>query len=119
METPIKENNTPIKEIISLINEIKEKKEKKEKKTADLKKYMATYMKKRYDKNPVQSRNYKNSLNIRNKYVIDDKTFDKFKDNLHAVVTLKEMIDSLPEGLFETFLMDYKTLHFEKKIIEV
>jgi hypothetical protein len=91
----------------------------KEKKTADINKYMSTYMKKKYYENPVQHRNYKNSLNIRKKYIIDEKTWEKYKDNLYAVITLKETIDALPEGTFEKFLMEYKTLHFEKKTQDI
>ena len=91
----------------------------KEKKTADINKYMSSYMKKKYYENPVQHRNYKNSLNIRKKYVIDDKTWEKYKDNLYSVITLKETIDALPEGAFEKFLMEYKTLHFEKRTIDI
>ena len=91
----------------------------KEKKTADLNKYMASYMKNKYDQNPTQHRNYKNSLNIRKKYVIDEKTWDKYKDNLYAVITLKETIDALPEGAFEKFLMEYKTLNFQKRTIDI
>jgi len=91
----------------------------KEKKTADINKYMSSYMKKKYYENPTQHRNYKNSLNIRKKYVIDDKTWDKYKDNLYAVITLKETIDALPEGAFEKFLMEYKTLNFQKRTIDI
>lgn len=91
----------------------------KEKKTADINKYMSSYMKKKYYENPVQHRNYKNSLNIRKKYIIDDKTWEKYKDNLYAVITLKETIDNLPEGTFEKFLMEYKNLHFEKKTQDI
>jgi hypothetical protein len=91
----------------------------KEKKTADINKYMSTYMKKKYYENPTQHRNYKNSLNIRKKYLIDDKTWDKYKENLYAVITLKETIDALPEGAFEKFLMEYKNLHFEKRTQDI
>ena len=47
----------------------------KEKKTANLNKYMSEYMKKKYNENPTQQRNYKNSLNIRKKYIIDNKVY--------------------------------------------
>ena len=87
----------------------------KENKTSDINKYMSSYMKKKYYENPVQYRNYRNSLNIRKKYIIDDKTWAKYKDNLYAVITLKETIDNLPDGAFEKFLMEYKNLNFEKK----
>tara|TARA_R110000868_G_scaffold106164_8_gene291275 strand:+ start:330 stop:620 length:291 start_codon:yes stop_codon:yes gene_type:complete len=91
----------------------------KEKKTANLNKYMSEYMKKKYNENPTQQRNYKNSLNIRKKYIIDNKVWDQYKENLYAVVTLKETIDTLPPGVFEKFLMEYKTLEFLKKEIMI
>jgi len=85
------------------------------KKTANLNKYMSEYMKKKYNENPQQHRRYKNSLNIKKKYVISDEVWDKYGENLHAVVSLKELIDDLPSGHFEKFLMEYKTLSFQKK----
>jgi hypothetical protein len=91
----------------------------KEKKTANLNKYMSEYMKKKYNENPTQQRNYKNSLNIRKKYIIDNKVWEQYKENLYAVVTLKETIDTLPPGVFEKFLMEYKTLEFLKKEIMI
>ena len=91
----------------------------KEKKTANLNKYMSEYMKNKYNENPTQQRNYKNSLNIRKKYIIDNKVWEQYKENLYAVVTLKETIDTLPPGVFEKFLMEYKTLHFVKKEIMI
>ena len=91
----------------------------KEKKTANLNKYMSEYMKKKYDENPIAHRNYKNSINIKKKYIIDEKTWEKYKENLYAVITLKETIDALPEGAFEKFLMEYKTLNFCKKEIVI
>jgi len=88
----------------------------KEKKTADMNKYMSSYMKKKYYENPTQHRNYKNSLNIKKKYEINSATWEKYKDTLYAVITLKETIDTLPDGAFEKFLMEYKTLNFVKKV---
>lgn len=87
----------------------------KEKKTADMNKYMSEYMKKKYNENPIHHRRYKNSLNIKKKYYITDDIWEKYKENLYSVVSLKELIDDLPDGFFEKFLMDYKTLHFEKR----
>jgi hypothetical protein len=52
---------------------------------------------------------------MRKKYYIDDATWEKYKENLHSVISLKELIDELPDGYFEKFLMDYKTIHFEKR----
>jgi len=89
--------------------------EPKVKKTADMNKYMSDYMKQRYDADPKQYRRYKNSLNAKKKYNIPDEICKKYKDNLYAVVSMKEIIDDLPTGFFEQFLLDYKTLHFDKK----
>ena len=89
--------------------------EPKVKKTADMNKYMSEYMKKKYEENPQQYRRYKNSLNIKKKYDIPEEISKKYKDNLYAVVSMKEIIDDLPAGFFEQFLMDYKTLDFKKK----
>jgi hypothetical protein len=86
-----------------------------EKKTANLNKYMSEYMKKKYHENPKQHRKYKNSLNIKKKYEISPEVWDKYGENLHAVVSLKELIDDLPDGYFEKFLMEYKSLEFRKK----
>ena len=87
----------------------------KAKKTENLNKYMAEYMKKKYNENPQHHRRYKNSLNIRKKYEISEEVWAKYGENLYAVVSLKELIDDLPEGAFEKFLMEYKTLSFQKK----
>jgi hypothetical protein len=90
----------------------------KVKKTADLNKYMSEYMKKQYDKDPVKNRNYKNSLNIKKKYHINEDIWNEYKEQLYNVVQLKEIIDELPDGLFEKFLTKYKTLKFQKKVIK-
>jgi hypothetical protein len=87
----------------------------KVKKTADLKKYMSEYMKKQYSKDPVKNRNYKNSLNIKKKYNINEDVWNEYKEQLYNVVQLKEIIDELPDGMFEKFLTKYKSLNFSKK----
>lgn len=91
----------------------------KEKKTADMNKYMSEYMKKKYNENPKQQRNYKNSLNMKKKYNINNDVWEKYRENLYNIITLKETIDDLPEGLFEKFLMEYKNLQFERIVKNV
>jgi hypothetical protein len=93
--------------------------EPKVKKTSNLNKYMSEYMKKKYNENPQQHRRYKNSLNVKKKYEISEETWSKYGENLYAVVSLKELIDDLPEGYFEKFLMEYKILSFQKKVESV
>jgi len=87
----------------------------KVKKTADLNAYMNVYMKKRYEANPQQQRNYKNSLTTKRRYVISPEVWGKYKENLHTIVALKEMINNLPPDVFETFLVERDTLTFEKR----
>lgn len=87
----------------------------KNKKTLDINKYMSEYMKQRYEADPKQYRRYKNSLNTKKRYDIPEEVCKKYKDHLHAVVSMKEIIDDLPAGFFESFLMDYKNLNFTKK----
>jgi len=91
--------------------------ESEKKKTEDINKYMADYMRKKYKENPQQHRRYRNSLNIKKKYVISPEVWDKYGDNLYTVVSLKQLIDDLPDGYFEKFLMEYKSLNFRKKEI--
>ena len=84
-------------------------------KTEYMKGYMKVYMKKRYHDKHEQTLKYKNSLNVRKAYVIDDATWKKYGHELHSIVTLKETIDSMPEGLFQQFLFEFNSLHFEKR----
>jgi hypothetical protein len=58
---------------------------------------------------------YKNSLYTKKKYNINEETWNKYKENLHHIFKMKEMIDELPPGVFECFLMEYKTLSFKIK----
>jgi hypothetical protein len=85
------------------------------KKTANLNQYMNDYMKKKYHEDPIKSKMYKNSLYTKKKYNINEETWNKYKENLHHIFKMKEMIDELPPGVFECFLMEYKTLSFKIK----
>jgi len=89
--------------------------EAKVKKTENLNSYMNSYIKKRYENNPVYWRMYKNTLNVKKKYDIPADMAEKYKQSLHHVVKIKEMISELPDGVFETFLTEYKTMNLVKK----
>ena len=84
-----------------------------QKKTANIKQYMNDYMTHKYHQDPVKAKMYKNSLNIRKKYKIEDDIWGKYKENLHHIVMMKRMIDELPADVFIQFLGEYKTLNFE------
>lgn len=85
---------------------------KKQKKTADMNAYMNEYMKNKYKQDPVKTKNYKNSLYIKKKYNIKEDMWNKYKENLHHVYFIKKMVDELPCGVFECFLMEYKNIKF-------
>lgn len=77
--------------------------------------YMRNYMRKRYTDDPISHRNKKNSLNTKKKYHIKDETATKYGDYLYHIVQMKLLMEELPDGLFESFLCEYKTLHFDKR----
>lgn len=90
--------------------------QKKQKKTENIKEYMNNYLKQRYANDPVYGRMLKNTANIKKKYNIPDETKTKYKHGLHHIIKMKEMIEELPDGMFETFLMEYKTLKIIKNV---
>ena len=85
-------------------------------KTANMNQNMNEYMRKKYREDPVKSKMYKNSLYTKKKYNITEDTWNKYKENLHHIYRMKLMIDELPPGVFECFLMEYKTLTFGDKV---
>ncbi len=89
----------------------------KVKKTENMNKYMSNYMREKYNSNKVKMRMYKNSLTAKKKYEIDDETWEKYRENLHHIIMLKKLVDELPNGVFERFLMEFRTLNFKKKVL--
>jgi hypothetical protein len=83
---------------------------KKVKKTENINAYMNEYMKNKYKEDPVKSKKYKNSLYIKKKYNIKEEAWNKYKENLHHIYHIKKMVDELPTGMFECFLMEYKNI---------
>jgi len=76
--------------------------EKKEKN----KKYMSSYMKKRYVEDPNKYKNYKNNFNIKKKYNVSTEQCLTWNENLYNIIKMKEIIDILPDGLFDKFLIE-------------
>jgi len=93
-------------------NEVKEPKIKK---TADYNSYMNNYIKKKYAENKVNSRCYKNTLNLKKKVDFTKEQNERYSIYLHHIFKMKEMIDELPDGMFEKFLSEYKNLNFPLK----
>jgi len=89
--------------------------DKKVKKTENMNAYMSQYMKNKYYKDPIKMKMYKNSLNIKKKYEIDEAVWTKYKENLHHIICMKKMIDELPIEMVDLFFKEYKNLVFKEK----
>ena len=84
-------------------------------KTANKKEYMREYMNKKYNGDVTGYRKIKTSERTRRLYTVDDEICAKYKHNVHHIVALKQIIDDLPEGMFETFLLNHTKYNFPKK----
>jgi hypothetical protein len=74
--------------------------------------YMNEYMKKKYHENAEKTKQYKNALNIKKKYIIPDEIAERYKEEIYNVVKIKELMSGLSKGSFERFLMEYRELEF-------
>jgi hypothetical protein len=72
----------------------------KEKKTADKKKYIREYMKKRYENDTNGERAYSRSIKFKNKNNIDDEEFKKYGKYLADVYKLRDIFNRIPNELF-------------------
>ena len=84
-------------------NMTKTKKDKKIKTKEDYKSYMNEYMKTKYKNDTQRSKMYKNSLNIKKNYEIDDETWSKYGYMLYNIVKMKELAEQLPAGSLRSF----------------
>ncbi len=83
-------------------------------KSRNTKEYMRNYMREYYSKNPVKSRKYRLSCTTRKKYNIDEKILERYKEDIHHIVKIKELMNELnPESLI-SFLNEYSSLDFNK-----
>ncbi len=83
-------------------------------KSRNTKEYMRNYMREYYNKNPVKSRKYRLSCTTRKKYNIDEKILERYKEDIHHIVKIKELMNELnPESLI-SFLNEYSSLDFNK-----
>ena len=73
---------------------------------------MNEYIKKKYSENKANSRCYKNTMNLRKKVDFTKEQNENYSIYLHHIFKMKEMIDDLPDGMFEKFLSEYKNLNF-------
>lgn len=83
-------------------------------KSRNSKEYMRNYMREYYNKNPVKSRKYRLSCTTRKKYKINEQILNTYKEDIHHIVKIKELMNELnPESLI-TFLSEHSSLEFNK-----
>jgi hypothetical protein len=98
--------------------------ETKQKKTAEERKehtrqYNKNYMNGYYRNNAEKAKKMKmcrlNGL-IKKQYEIDEQTQTTFKSNLHTIVRIKELMDTLDDGVVNTFLLHKHNIKIKKII---
>ena len=84
------------------------------KKIENITEYNRNYMKNRYKKNPLLAKKQRNSLRAKLKYNVDDSVCNQYKDDLHHIIRINQLVNELNTGNFEKFLMNKHTLHYGK-----
>ena len=83
-------------------------------KSRNSKEYMRNYMREYYKQNPIKSRKYRLSCNTRKKYKISEDILNKYKEDIHHIVKITELLNELNTSSISEFLKEYQTLQFEK-----
>ena len=55
---------------------------------------------------------------IKKQYEIDEQTQTTFKSNLHTIVRMKELMDTLDDGVINTFLLNKHNIKIKKIIAD-
>ena len=99
--------------------------ETKQKKTAEERKehtrqYNKNYMNEYYRKENKAKQMKMCRLNglIKKQYEIDEQTQTTFKSNLHTIVRMKELMDTLDDGVINTFLLNKHNIKIKKIIAD-
>lgn len=72
----------------------------KQNKTADKKKYIREYMKKRYDENTEEARAYARSIKCKKRFNISNEEFKKYGKYLCDIQKLKAIKSRIPSEMF-------------------
>jgi len=80
------------------------------------KEYMNTYYRK--DNKAKQMKLCRLNGLIKKQYEIDEHTQTTFKSNLHTIVRIKELMDTLDEGMLNTFLLNKHNIKIKKIIAD-
>ena len=83
-------------------------------------KYHKEYMNEYYRKEDKAKKIKMCRLNglIRKQYEIDETTKTTFKNNLHTIVRIKELMDTLDDGVVNTFLLHKHNIKIKKIIAD-
>ena len=101
------------------MEETKQKKTDEEKKE-HTRQYHKDYMNGYYRKDDKAKKMKMCRLNglIKKQYEIDETTQSTFKSNLHTIVRIKELMDTLDEGVVNTFLLNKHNIKIKKIIAD-
>ena len=104
----------------SLMDEQLNKKQKKtyEEQKEHTRQYNRNYMNEYYRKEDNAKKVKMCRLNslIKKQYEIDEETQTRFKSNLHTIVRIKELMDTLDDGIVNTFLLNKHNIKIKKII---
>jgi hypothetical protein len=104
----------------SLMDEQLNKKQKKtyEEQKEHTRQYNKNYMNEYYRKEDNAKKVKMCRLNslIKKQYEIDEETQTRFKSNLHTIVRIKELMDTLDDGIVNTFLLNKHNIKIKKII---
>jgi len=102
------------------MEETKQKKTDEERKE-HTRQYHKEYMNDYYRNNAEKAKKMKmcrlNGL-IKKQYEIDEQTQTTFKSNLHTIVRIKELMDTLDDGVVNTFLLNKHNIKIKKIIAD-
>ena len=82
--------------------------------------YNKDYMNEYYRKENKAKQMKMSRLNglIKKQYEIDEQTQTTFKSNLHTIVRMKELMDTLDDGVINTFLLNKHNIKIKKIIAD-
>jgi hypothetical protein len=78
--------------------------------------YQKEWQNKKYKSNPLLFNKRRMSNKWKNTYDIDDKVIEKYKEDLHHILKINELINELNELSFAHYLIDRNVLDFSKKV---
>jgi hypothetical protein len=78
--------------------------------------YQKEWQNKKYKSNPKLFNKRRMSNKWKNTYDIDERVIEKYKEDLHHILKINELINELNELSFAHYLIDRNVLDFSKKL---